>query len=103
MEIVIADNVGFDKALSFDGSFEMGWKYADGDWSIYDKTAFIDGHGKRTYGSKAWRDYTVEADIMFTRSMNAGLIFRVNNPALGGAGNSPSLGTDFLQKVSVKN
>ena len=97
MEIVIADNVGFDKALSFDGSFEMGWKYADGDWSIYDKTAFIDGHGKRTYGSKAWRDYTVEADIMFTRSMNAGLIFRVNNPALGGAGNSPSLGTDFLQ------
>jgi len=33
--------------------------------------------------------------------MNAGLIFRVNNPAMGGAGNDPALGTDFLQGYYV--
>jgi len=33
--------------------------------------------------------------------MNAGIIFRVNNPALGGAGNDPALGTDFYQGYFV--
>jgi len=101
MEILVADNIDFDETRNFDGSFGTSWKYADGDWSINDGNAYIDGYGKRTYGSKAWRDYTVETDIMFTRSMNAGLIFRVSNPALGGAGDSPSLGTDYLQGYFV--
>jgi xylan 1,4-beta-xylosidase len=101
MEFVKANNVPFDHTVSFDGSFGTNWKYTDGDWQIIDKKAVIDGFGKRTYGSDAWRDYTVEADLMFTRSMNAGLIFRVNNPALGGAGNDPVLGTDFLQGYFV--
>lgn len=97
MEIVIADNSSFNKVINFDGSFGSGWNYADGSWLIQDNRAFIDGFGKRTYGSDAWCDYTVETEIMFTRNMNAGLIFRVNNPALGGAGDDPAQGTDFLQ------
>jgi xylan 1,4-beta-xylosidase len=100
-EIVKANNIPFDQTVSFDGSFGTGWKYDDGEWKILDKNAVIDGFGKRTYGSDAWCDYSVETDIMFTRSMNAGLIFRVNNPALGGAGNDPALGTDFLQGYFV--
>ncbi len=101
MEFVVADNQAFDKTVSFDGTFGTGWKYDDGNWQILNNSAFIDGFGKRTYGSDAWRDYTVETDIQFTRSMNAGLIFRVTNPALGGAGDSPSAGTDYLQGYFV--
>jgi len=33
--------------------------------------------------------------------MNAGVIFRVNNPANGGANDNPSAGTDFLQGYFV--
>lgn len=101
MELVRADNAAFDKTVSFDGAFGSGWKYEDGEWRIRDKNAVIDGFGKRAYGSEYWRDYTVETDLLFTRSMNAGVIFRVDNPALGGAGNDPALGTDFLQGYFV--
>ena len=97
MEFVIADNVSFDKTDAFDGFYSMKWKYNDGDWSIQNNTASINGYGKRAFGSSSWRNYTVETDILFNRSMNAGIIFRVNNPALGGAGNDPILGSDFLQ------
>jgi hypothetical protein len=34
----------------------------------------------RVYGNKSWRDYTVKT--VYVCGMNAGLIFRVNNPAL---------------------
>ncbi len=101
MEYVYADNAAFDELISFDGSFGSGWKYYDGTWEIKDKTAFIDGFGKRAYGSEYWRNYTVETDIKFSRSMNAGLIFRVNNTALGGAGDDPAAGTDYLQGYFV--
>ncbi|MBE0654808.1 MAG: T9SS type A sorting domain-containing protein, partial [Bacteroidales bacterium] len=97
MRFAVAANEEFENLVLFDGAFGTGWKYSDGTWLIRDKTAFIDGHGKRCFGDNAWRDYTVEADILFSRNMNAGLIFRVNNPALGGAGNDPALGTDYLQ------
>ncbi|MDF1572046.1 MAG: family 43 glycosylhydrolase [Bacteroidales bacterium] len=96
-EFVASDNAPFSNIFTFDGAFGAGWKYDDGEWRIIDGHATIDGFGKRTHGSEAWRDYTVDTDIRFTRSMNAGLIFRVKNPALGGAGNDPALGTDFLQ------
>jgi len=33
--------------------------------------------------------------------MNAGILLRVNNPALGGAGDDPQLGTDYLQGYFV--
>jgi xylan 1,4-beta-xylosidase len=97
MEFVKAVNEPFDESVKFSGSFGPGWRYNDGDWSVTSEYALIDGYGKRAYGSEYWRDYSVETDIMFTRSMNAGLIFRVNNPALGGAGNDPARGTDYLQ------
>ncbi len=97
IEFVRADNEPFDVSVDFSGSFGPGWRYNDGDWSVTSEYATIDGYGKRAYGSEFWRDYTVETDILFTRSMNAGLIFRVNNPALGGAGNDPAKGTDYLQ------
>lgn len=96
-EFVVANNYSFDEQVPFDGSFGAGWKYDDGEWLVNGEYASIDGYGKRTFGSTAWRDYTVDADILFTRSMNAGIIFRVNNPAIGGAGDDPALGTDYLQ------
>jgi len=101
IEIVPAENSSFDKTFSFDSSFDTGWKYTDGNWTINDENAYIDGYGKRTYGNSSWRDYVIETDIMFTRSMNAGVIFRVNNPARGGANDDPALGTDFLQGYFV--
>lgn len=101
MEIVKANNSTFDHVFTFDEGYGPGWTYGDGNWLIDDKNAVIDGYGKRTFGSEFWRDYTVETDISFTRSMNAGILLRTNNPALGGAGNSPSLGTDFLQGYFV--
>lgn len=97
LEFVVANNYSFDEKIPLTNSFGPGWKYDDGEWKINSEYAHIDGFGKRVYGSDGWRDYTVETDMMFTRSMNAGLIFRVNNPALGGAGNDPALGTDYLQ------
>jgi len=97
LEFTAADNKTFDKMVSFDGSFGSGWKYEDGGWQIVDRNACIDGTGKRLYGSEGWRDFTIEADIMFKRNINAGLIFRVKNPALGGEGNDPVAGTDFFQ------
>jgi hypothetical protein len=101
LETVIADNKPVDVTLNFDAIFGNSWKYFDGDWKILDKCAVIDGYGKRTYGSEAWRDYTLEVDIQFTRSMNAGILVRAQNPALGGAGNDAGLGTDFLQSYFV--
>jgi hypothetical protein len=101
LEIVPAENNSFDKTFSFDNTFDTGWKYTDGNWTLNNQNAYIDGYGKRTYGNSSWSDYMVETDIMFTRSMNAGIIFRVNNPARGGANDDPALGTDFLQGYFV--
>lgn len=71
-------------------------------WSIQDGAltlTYIDQPvGKQVYGSEAWRDYEVSVDVTVTEgSMDAGVIFRVNNPANGGAGNDPMLGTYFFQ------
>ena len=33
----------------------------------------------------------------FGSDVNAGILFRVTNPSMGGAGNDAQLGTDFLQ------
>lgn len=76
---------------------------ADGQtWSIRDGVLTL-AHGdqpvgKQVYGSEAWRDYEVSVDVTAAEGgMDAGIIFRVNNPATGGAGDDPMLGTYFFQ------
>ncbi|MDR2683201.1 MAG: family 43 glycosylhydrolase, partial [Dysgonamonadaceae bacterium] len=83
---------------TFDTAFSNQWNYTDGaNWSISSGKASLTGFGKRTMGSTAWSDYSVQVDINYTGGFDAGLIFRVSNPALGNAGNSAEAGTDFLQ------
>ncbi|MDR0700016.1 MAG: family 43 glycosylhydrolase [Tannerella sp.] len=86
---------------SFDTTFSSQWNYSDGTWSIQSGEATLDGYGKRTFGNTGWTDYSVQVDVTYYSTFNAGIIFRVNNPALGGAGNDPALGTDFLQGYFV--
>jgi len=52
-------------------------------------------------GNTGWTDYTVEADVTYINAMNAGILFRVTNPAQGGADNDSAAGTDFLQGYFV--
>ncbi len=92
-EIILSD--------TFDATFSNDWNYIDGTWNIVSGKADINGHGKRTIGHTGWTDYTVQVDVTYYDAFNAGLIFRVNNPALGGAGNNAALGTDFMQGYFV--
>jgi GH43 family beta-xylosidase len=101
MKFVHANNETVVKTDNFENGFSSEWNYSDGAWGVEAGQAVLDGIGKRTFGSVGWSDYTVEADITYIRDMNAGIIFRVNNPALGGAGNNPELGTDYLQGYFV--
>lgn len=76
--------------------------YSDGNWKTHNGALQLTGGklavGKRLYGSENWGDYTVEADIKVTKmNINAGILFRVTNPATGGAGNNSVAGVDFLQ------
>lgn len=86
---------------TFDTAFSSNWNYTDGTWSIVSGEADINGYGKRTLGPAGWTDYSVQVDVTYYDNFNAGLLFRVNNPALGGAGNDPAAGTDFLQGYFV--
>lgn len=86
---------------TFDGSFSKNWNYTDGSWSIISGQASIDGYGKRVLGNVGWTDYTIDCDVTYENGMNAGLIFRVNNPSQGGENNDSRLGTDFLQGYFV--
>ena len=101
MQIEEADNSILTLTDAFTTAFTTDWNYADGTWAIAGGQATINGYGKRTLGNTAWSDYTVQTDITYTDIFNAGLIFRVNNPALGGAGNDPTIGTDFYQGYYV--
>lgn len=86
---------------TFDSSFGKGWNYTDGSWSVVSGQASISGYGKRALGNIGWTDYTIDCDITYKNGMNAGLIFRVNNPSQGGENNNAQLGTDFLQGYYV--
>ena len=86
---------------TFDTSFNSNWNYADGSWSISSGEAEINGYGKRTMGYTGWTDYTVQVDVTCVSGINAGIIFRVTNPALGDNGTSAQAGTDFLQAYFV--
>jgi hypothetical protein len=101
VKLLHADNEEVAKTDDFDSGFSAEWGYSDGDWKIEAGQATLNGFGKRTLGNAGWSDYTVEVDITCVRNMNAGIIFRVSNPALGGAGNDPALGTDYLQGYFV--
>ena len=97
-----AENEIITKEDTFDdGAFNSEWNYSDGAWKIESGQANIDGFGKRTMGDTGWSDYTVQTDVTYINSMNGGLIFRVKNPALGGAGNNPQAGTDYYQGYFV--
>jgi xylan 1,4-beta-xylosidase len=100
-ELALADNTIFTKTDDFTKNFSFDWNYSDGTWSIVSGQAKVSGFAKKTFGSTAWSDYTLQTDITYTDAMNSGLIFRVNNPALGGAGNNPEQGTDFYQGYYV--
>ena len=78
-----------------------GNTYSNGKFRVEDEKLTIDAVGKRLYGSKNWGDYTVEADVTPEDSINCGVILRVNNPSLGGAGDDSQLGTDFYQGYFV--
>lgn len=97
MQFREGDSTSVTVTDAFDGKFGRDWNYTDGQWSIVDNQANIAGYGKRTIGNSGWSDFTIDCDITYISGMNAGLIFRVNNPALGGEGDDPQMGTDFLQ------
>jgi hypothetical protein len=101
MEFTEADSTIVTLTDTFDTNFSTAWNYVDGQWRIESGAADINGYGKRTMGNTGWTDYTVQTDITYYGALNGGLIFRVNNPALGGSGNDPGLGTDFLQGYFV--
>lgn len=95
-EDVIPFTANFDKfpenILAADG---QAWSIQDGVLTLAYKDQPV---GKQVYGSEAWRDYEVSADVTVTEgAMDAGIIFRVSNPATGGAGDDPMLGTYFFQ------
>lgn len=101
MQIEEADNSILTQTDAFTTSFSPDWNYSDGVWKITNDQASVSGYGKRTLGNTAWSDYTIQTDITYTDVINAGIIFRVNNPALGGAGTDPILGTDYYQGYFV--
>jgi len=89
------------KTDHFDTAYSSDWNYSDGNWTIESGQASINGSGKKCLGSTGWTDYTIEADVTYINAMNAGIIFRVTNPANGGADDNPGVGTDFLQGYYV--
>ena len=101
MQFEEADNSVLTKTDAFTSTFNTDWNYTDGTWTVQSGQAKASGYGKRTMGSTGWSNYTVQIDVTYTDVMNAGIIFRVNNPALGGAGNDPILGADFYQGYFV--
>lgn len=101
MQFKEGNNITTTLTDTFDTSFSKDWNYLDGTWQIISGQASINGYGKRTLGNAGWTDYTIDCDITYVQGMNAGLIFRVNNPAKGGENTSAQLGTDFLQGYFV--
>ena len=79
--------------------------YSDGAWKIVDGSLVSQGKnpfGKRLYGDAAWGDYRLDATLEFLDGRpNGGVVFRVQNPALGGPNNSPKLGANFFRGYFV--
>lgn len=96
-----ADNTGITVTDNFNTSFSSKWNYNDGTWAVQNGKAVVSGYSKRTLGNTTWSDYSIQTEVTYKDVFNAGLIFRVNNPALGGAGNNSQLGTDYYQGYFV--
>jgi len=101
MQFIPAENELVIKTDPFDTAFSSDWNYSDGNWTIESGQASIDGFGKKVMGNTGWTNYTIEADVTYQNAMNAGIIFRVKNPSIGGANDNPAAGTDFLQGYFV--
>lgn len=84
----------------FEAGISKDWKYKEGTWTAVDGQVKTPTYGKMLIGTvtQGWlTDYTVECDIKYTMNINAGILFRTTNPSTGGANDSPSQGTDFVQ------
>ena len=90
------ENTYIDEFDKMDTTLSDEWNYSDGNWIIGDGDASI-GNGKKLMGNNSWANYTVEVDVKTQTGEECGLLFRASNPANGGAGDNPLLGTDFLQ------
>jgi len=101
MQFEEADNTVVTKSDAFNTKFSTDWNYSDGSWTIDAGQAYVSGYGKRTLGNTGWSDYTIQTDITYNEIMNAGIIFRVNNPSLNGPGTDPAQATDFYQGYFV--
>ena len=72
----------------FAGGSATGWSTYNGSWTE-SGNAYVDsssdmGGDKAVTGSPAWDNYTLQGDVQVTNSGgNAGIIFRVTNPAAG--------------------
>lgn len=78
--------------------------YSDGEWKVGNGALTLCGDdpvGKRLYGSENWGDYIVEADIALGERKNFGVLLRVTDPSVGGAGNDVAAGSDFLRGYFV--
>ena len=90
-----------ERSELFNENHSLGWKYADGNWSISNGILRGLDYGKRLLGDDGWTDYSVLADVKYVSGMNGGIVFRATNPALGGANDNPQTGTDFFQGYFV--
>jgi hypothetical protein len=85
----------------FAGTFAAGWSYADGTWTVAGGVATATASAKRAFGPAGVTDLDVSTDVRGTGSYDGGLLLRATNAAVGGAGDDPVAGTDFLQGYFV--
>ncbi|WP_058189268.1 arabinofuranosidase catalytic domain-containing protein [Terracidiphilus gabretensis] len=85
-------SVGYAGMLPYHDGFgsgsASGWTTYDGSWSVSSSGAYVnstaDNNGdKAVTGSPTWDNYTLQGDVEITSSGDAGLNFRVTNPASG--------------------
>jgi len=81
--------------------------YSDGKWRIKGGTLNLTDAGetaaKRLYGSEYYGDYEASVDLTYEEdSVCAGLMVRATDPAVGGPGNSPSLGYNFFKGYAAE-
>lgn len=85
---------------NFDSGISKIWKHTEGLWKAVDGKLRSPLYGKNVAGALSdigMTDYSVECDLTCTNGLNAGLMFRTNNPSIGGANDNTTLGTDFQQ------
>lgn len=104
---ILSYDIDYSRETYLNVSDKNGFKalkvlYKDSDsWTI-DKDTIThnsaDTAGKLLYGSYDWNNYTIETTLKFTTTkINGGILFRVTNPAIGGANDSPAGGYVFYQ------